>query len=203
MLALLRRHHLDPVRVLHQRPFVSGVSGLAARFALTLLALRTAVSLLACQSIGGGRLGGGGRVPLPHCKLPLQFGDLPLQFGDLLIPFDYLLAQFLNLSLLPFDFPPQLFPAWRLCGRMPTACFRFVACALSGSPSHPPYVKRFRGICPDNSTGSSRREPQNQGGEQLPNLTLELNGKMITDTAIAPLWFDYCPFRRSRSLIPI
>ena len=92
---------------------MSGVPRLPARFALTLLARGTAVSLFACHPIGGGRLGGSGGVPLPHCQLPFQFGDLPLLFGDLpllfgdlLISFDYLLTEFLELPLLPFDFPP-------------------------------------------------------------------------------------------------
>ena len=75
--------------------------------------------------------------------MPFQFGDLPLLFGDplisfgyLLISFGYLVAETLDFLLLPFQFAPQFFPAWRLRGRMPTPSFRIIACALSGSRIH-------------------------------------------------------------------
>jgi hypothetical protein len=76
-----------------------------------------------------------------------------LLLGDLLIPLGYLLAEFLNLTLLPLDLPLQFFPTWRMRLRMPTRRWLLMAASPSGSPIHPPYVKRFGEICPGKSTG--------------------------------------------------
>jgi hypothetical protein len=101
--------------------------------------------------------------------LPFQIGDLLFGLGDLLfglgdplIPFGYLLTQFLNLTLLTFDSALLFFPAWRLRVRMPTGR-DLLACAPSGSRIHPPYVKRFRGICPERSARKPVRM-RNDGG---------------------------------------
>jgi hypothetical protein len=80
--------------------------------------------------------------------LPFQIGDLLFGLGDLLIPFGYPLTQFLNLTLLTLDFALQFFPTWRLRLRMPAGRYQ-VACAPSGFRIHPPYVKRFCTICPE------------------------------------------------------
>jgi hypothetical protein len=84
------------------------------------------------------------------------------EVGDPLIPFGYLLTQFLNLTLLTFDSALLFFPAWRLRVRMPTGR-DLLACAPSGSRIHPPYVKRFRGICPERSARKPVRM-RNDGG---------------------------------------
>jgi len=95
--------------------------------------------------------------------LLFRVGDLLLGVGDLPIPFDYLLAEFLNLMLLLLDLPLQFFPAVRMRVRTPTCRYLLVVCASSGARIHPPYVKRFREICPEKSAGIPGELPQNQG----------------------------------------
>jgi len=50
------------------------------------------------------------QLPFQIGDLLFAFGDLLFGIGDLLIPFGYPLAEFLNLTLLPFDLPLQFFP---------------------------------------------------------------------------------------------
>jgi hypothetical protein len=52
--------------------------------------------------------------------LLLLLGDLPVGIGDLLIPLGYLLTEFLNLTLLTLDLPPQFFLTRRMRVRTPT-----------------------------------------------------------------------------------
>src|ERR1017187_8626886 len=120
--------------------------------------------------LGGRGLGRIGGIPLAPGQFPFQIGDLLFSIGDLLIPFGYLLisfgyllTEFLNLTLLPLDLPPQFFPAWHV--RMLSPCL-LVACAPSGPCIHPPYVKLFREVCPEQSVRVLEL-PQKQGREQL------------------------------------
>ena len=92
----------------------------------------------------------------------LGLSDLLFGLGDLLIPFGYLLTQFLNLTLLTLDSALLFFPAWRLRVRIPSGR-DLLACAPSGSRIHPPYVKRFRRICPERSVRKPLRM-RNDGG---------------------------------------
>jgi hypothetical protein len=45
--------------------------------------------------------------------------------------------------------------------RMPTRRYLLFACAPSGSRIHPPYVNRFREICPEKSVGDAERTAAN------------------------------------------
>jgi hypothetical protein len=160
------------------------VPGLAARFAPALLPRRAPAALWARHAVGGRGLGRIGGIPLAPGQFPFQIGDLLsgigdllfsigdllsgigdllIPFGYLLISFGYLLTEFLNLTLLPLDLPPQFFPSWH--ARMLSPCL-LVACAPSGPCIHPPYVKLFREVCPEQSVRVLEL-PQKQGREQL------------------------------------
>jgi hypothetical protein len=63
------------------------------------------------------------------------------------------LTEFLNLTLLTLDLPPQFLLTRRMRVRMPTCRSLLMATAPSGSRIHSPYVKRFGETCSEKSLG--------------------------------------------------
>src|SRR5450432_2782116 len=139
-----------------QLPMMPSVSGLGAWLApaLTLSAPRP---LVAGQPVGGRWLGGVGGVALTQRQLPLQIRDLLFALRNLLFALrnlffalGYFTAEFFVLSLEPLIFLMELFPAG--LNGVPMALRRCPS-RLRPCPcrTHPPYVKRFGGICPQKS----------------------------------------------------
>jgi hypothetical protein len=185
VLASQRQDFLGPIRLLHARPFLSHMPGLAARFGrpvcAALLPRRAAAALCSRQAIGGRGLGRISGISLAGSQLPFQIGDLLRGVGDLLIPFRYLLTEFINLTLLPLDLPLQIFPTWRRCVRMTTRPCLLAVCAPSGSRIHQPYVKLFRDDCPAKSVRILEL-PQKQGREQMQGqITSDSGGERFCD----------------------
>jgi hypothetical protein len=92
--------------------------------------------------------------------LTLQIRDLllgirDLLFGvrDLLFALGYFAAEFFILSMEPFVLPMEFFPAGLLGVPMTIRRCLSLPGAASRSRTHPPYVKRFRSICPTKSLG--------------------------------------------------
>ena len=134
------------------------VSGLGPRFPPALVP-STAHSLLAGQSVRTGGFGGVGRILPARRQLPFQIrallfllDDLLRLLGDLFVPFGYLLAAVVNLPLQLLELALRFFAIQRLRKPMLTRTALLVACTASGFRTHPPYVKRFREICPAKST---------------------------------------------------